>query len=148
MPHPSPRRDRFPCLLPLIAAYGLGLPSLIAGDSLLQPFVPRLPGESHSGDIGVEVPPFLQPQTTDTPGQDTGSQAVSPAAQSGWIGDTWISNVPSTNRFDGVHLQTDAERDFAAVDRWRRGFTITVLILLVCAAIASCATLVALAYRR
>lgn len=148
MPHPTPRGDRFPCLILLTAACGLGLPSLMAGDSLLQPLAPRLPGESHSGDVGVEVPPFLQPRTTDTPGHDTGPQIRFPAAQSGWVGDTWIWNVPRTNRFDGVRLQTNAERDFAMVDRWRRGFAITALILLACAAVASCVALVALAYRR
>jgi hypothetical protein len=148
MRHPAPRGDRFLRLFLLTAACGFGFPSLMAADSLLQPFAPRLPGESSSNDVSVEVPPYLQPRTTDTSGHDTGSQTMIPAAQSGWVGDAWTRNAPRTNRFDGVRLQTDAERDFATVDRWRRGFAITALILLACAAVASCVVLVSLAYRR
>ena len=65
-----------------------------------------------------------------------------------WIGDSWMWNLDRTNGIEKVRQETKAERDFATVDRWRRGFAQLSVVLLACAAIASIAVLMTLAQRR
>ena len=79
---------------------------------------------------------------------DTASHAIAVGPKQEWIGDSWMRNVNRTNGFENVRVKTDAERNFATVDRWRRGFALLSVVLLACAAIASIAVLMTLAQRR
>jgi hypothetical protein len=118
--------------------------SASAGDSLLEPSTLRLPGEAGHAGTDIALPRFLQPLTA----ADTASDAIAVGPKQEWIGDSWMRNVNRTNGFGNVRVKTDAERNFATVDRWRRGFALLSVVLLACAAIASIAVLMTLAQRR
>lgn len=148
----SPRAAaRVACTLVLAAAHGLALPFVTANDSLLAPPSLRLPGESGASGVAIDVPPFLQPLATDAPAYGTVPQSPVPSPQHGWTGEAGVPSMPSagsSERSQKSPLPTDAERDFAAAERWRRRFVPLMVVLLACVTIASFAVLITVAHRR
>lgn len=145
----SPRASaRVSCALVLAVAHGLALPFVTANDSLLTPPSLRLPGESGASGVAIDVPPFLQPLATDAPAYGTVPQSPVPSPQHGWTGDAGTPSAGSSERSQKSPLPTDAERDFAAAERWRRRFVPLMVVLLVCVTIASFAVLITVAHQR
>lgn len=145
----SPRAAaRVSCPLVLAVAHVLALPFVTANDSLLAPPSLRLPGESGASGVATDVPPFLQPLVTDAPAYGTVPQSPVPSPQRGWTGDAGTPSAGSSERSHKSPLPTDAERDFAAAERWRSRFVPLMVVLVVCATIASVAALITIAQRR
>ncbi len=96
----------------------------------------------------VEVPRFFGPPVpAETASQESDKGSSLPATEN-WIGDSWIWNDAQANRFDAVRVETEADRDFAEFDWWRRGFARLAVVVLICTAVASLAILFSLAQRR
>jgi hypothetical protein len=147
MPVPRPR-EVWPLAVLIVLTCGLGphvAPlSASADDSLLQPFAPRLPGEAGHAGTDAALPRFLQPLAP----ADTAPDAIVVGPKQEWIGDSWMRNVDRTSGFENVRVETDAERDFAAAERWRSRFVPAMVVLLVCAVLAAFSLLFTLANRR
>ena len=150
---PPPRAAFSACALLIALACSLGLdPQLTAivraGDSLLQPSTLPLPGEPGYAGTDIALPRFLQPLEP----ADTAPNAIPETTGAGqkqpWIGDSWMWHSDRQNGFENVRIETEAERHFAELDWWRRGFARMAVVLLACTAIASFTVLFALALRR
>ena len=136
------------CAVALAGTYGLALPSVTANDSLLAQPRLRLPGESGSASVAIDLPPFLEPLARHAPVQDAVPQTRPPSAlQPSLTGDSWNRTSASPSR-SNPRLPTDAEQDASELDWLRRGFVRMTVVLLVCAAVAAFAVLFTVANRR
>lgn len=148
MSFPLPRAASY--ARPLLLAFAVFVVSapMAAGESLLEPAVPPLPGQTESLGGHDPLPRFLEPLS-----RADSAPAVAPSPgptgfEAGWVGDSWMWSVGIASRLDSARLQAAAEQDFATLDWMRRGFARLTVVLLCCAAIASFAVLFTLAQRR
>lgn len=139
------------CILHLaivVTVCGICIPHQAAGQSLLKPAIPPLPGEGGIPADAFEVPGFLKPLVPAETAPGEADKRSRPPATENWIGDSRMWNNPQANRFEAVRVETAAERDFAHFDRWRRGFARLAVVALICTFIGSFAVLFLLAQQR